>query len=231
VQESRLPLEGSSEKFALTRMAIDIFGPLCELFVRFGMTSPEAESLLRSVLVHAVASRTDRDIPMTLSRAALLSGVHRNEVRRILETPPGIDSGREMRCHRANRVLAAWHNDPKYTDAKGRPKDLDIKPEKKRPQKKQQKRQQKRQYQKKDRVHFWDLAQQYAPGVWPKLILDELDRIGAVRKLKNGKLHVCRQSYAPSEAHEGFEHVGLQIRDFLLAAIHNWPEPSSTDSQ
>ena len=205
-----------------------LFEPLAHLFVEFGMTSPEAESLLRSVLVHAVAARTDGEKPMTLSRTALLSGVHRNEVRRILDAPPGIDPGREMRRHRANRILAAWHDDPKYTDAEGRPKDLDVKPPRKKRRKKWQKSQQKSQETgNKSQVHFWGLVQKYAPGVWPQLILDELLGVEAVRQLENKKLKVQMRSYGTSGVElEAIEEIGHRVRDLLGTLIHNMKEPS-----
>jgi len=203
-----------------------LFEPLAHLFVEFGMTSPEAESLLRSVLVHAVASRTDRDKPMTLSRTALLSGVHRNEVRRILDAPPGIDPGREMRRHRANRILAAWHDDPKYTDAEGHPRDLDIKPEKSR-RKKQGRLKNRQKSQKKNQAHFWGLVQKYSPGVWPQLILDELLGVGAVQQLENEKLKVQMRSYGASGVElEAIEEIGHRVRDLLGTLIHNMKEPS-----
>jgi len=205
-----------------------LFEPLAHLFVEFGMTSPEAESLLRSVLVHAVAARTDGEKPMTLSRTALLSGVHRDAVRRILDVPPGIDPGREMRRHRANRILAAWHDDPKYTDAEGRPKDLDVKPPRKKRRKKWQKSQQKSQETgNKSQVHFWGLVQKYAPGVWPQLILDELLGVEAVRQLENKKLKVQMRSYGTSGVElEAIEEIGHRVRDLLGTLIHNMKEPS-----
>jgi Family of unknown function (DUF6502) len=216
----------TNPKAAVARAAMALFEPLAHLFVEFGMTSPEAESLLRSVLVHAVASRTDRDKPMTQSRTALLSGVHRNEVRRILDAPPGIDPGREMRRHRANRILAAWHDDPKYTDDEGLPKDLDLKPEKSR-RKKQARPENRQKSRKKNPIHFWGLVQKYAPGVWPQLILDELLGVGAVRQLENGKLKVQMRSYGVCGVQlEAIEEIGHRVRDLLGTLIHNLKEPS-----
>ena len=102
--------------------------PLVELFLELGITSPEAESLLRSVFVHkardwlAKSAATPAD-PSDV-RVSLVTGVHRNFVRKILAEPPGISAAREQKGHPAGRVLEAWHSDPKYLDSSGKPRDL-----------------------------------------------------------------------------------------------------------
>src|ERR1700722_1114997 len=148
----------NARKAAVARAAMAAFAPLGNLFVELGVSCPEAESLLRSVLVHGAFSRErgTGEKAVSLSRIALLTGVHRNEVKRILSQPPGIDPSREVRRHRGNRILGAWYTDPDYTDTEGDPKDLEIQSERRRA------------------VTFWSLVEKYAPGVWPRLILDEL---------------------------------------------------------
>ena len=194
-----------------------VFEPLARLFVQLGITSPEAESLLRSVFVHVIASGAGgEEQPLSLSRAALLAGVHRNEVRRILGSPPGIDPGREARRHRANRILAAWHDDPEYTDAEGRPKELALKEKKGKGKNRAGK------------IHFWGLVERYAPGVWPKLILDELIRVGAVQQVQNQKLKVRMRSYAVSGVQqEAIEEIGHRVRDLLHTLVYNLENPAT----
>src|SRR3984957_12510523 len=169
----------NARKAAVARAAMAAFAPLGNLFVELGVSSPEAESLLRSVLVHGAfqRERESGDQAVSLSRIALLTGVHRNEVKRILSTPPGIDPGREARRHRGNRILAAWHTDPDYTSPDGKPKELDLKHTRRRG------------------VSFWALVKHYAPGVWPRMILDELLRVGAVEQVSEQRLKVLVQSY------------------------------------
>src|SRR5262245_58042312 len=100
----------NAPKAAVARAAMAAFEPLADLFVELGVSSPEAESLLRSVLVHGVLRRElEAGKRANHSRIALLTGVHRNEVKRILSAPPRIDPERETSRHRANRILAAWH--------------------------------------------------------------------------------------------------------------------------
>jgi hypothetical protein len=199
-------------KNAVARAAMAAFAPLANLFVKLGVSSPEAESLLRSVLVHGAYQR-ERALgqeSVSLSRIALLTGVHRNEVKRILSTPPGIDPGREVRRHRGNRILAAWHSDPDYTNPDGQPKVLDLKAARRR------------------EVSFSALVKRYSPGVWPRLILDELLRVGAVEEVSEGRLKVKMNSYgvAGFEA-EAIEDLGHRARDLLETLVHNLLNPSA----
>jgi hypothetical protein len=138
----------------------------------------------------------------------LLAGVHRNEVKRILSAPPRIDPGREARQHRANRILSGWHTDPDYTDAEGQPKDLDIKSKK------------------RNAECFWSLVNRYAPGVWPRLVLNEFIRIGAVQELPNQRLKVRMRSYDVVGLQAGaIDELGRRARDLLETLVHNLINP------
>ena len=93
-------------KASLARSAMAAVEPLVELFLELGITSPEAESLLRSLFVHKarewLAKPGDED-PSDV-RVALVTGVHRNFVRSILAEPPRITAAREHKGHRASRL-------------------------------------------------------------------------------------------------------------------------------
>jgi hypothetical protein len=199
-------------KSAVAHAAMAAFAPLGDLFVKLGVSCPEGESLLRSAMVHGAfdRERAASEKSVSLSRIALLTGVHRNEVKRILSTAPGIDPGREVRRHRGNRILAAWHADPDYTNPDGQPKELDLKTTRRRG------------------VSFWALVNRYAPGVWPRLILDELIRVGAVEQVSEQRLKVRMQSYgvAGFDA-DAIEDLGQRARDLLETLVHNLLNPSS----
>jgi hypothetical protein len=202
----------NARKGAVARAAMAAFAPLGNLFVELGISCPEAESLLRSVLVHGAHERERKSAEQTvsLSRIALLTGVHRNEVKRILSTPPGIDPGREVRRHRGNRILAAWYADPDYTNTDGEPKVLELKATRRRA------------------VSFSSLVKRYAPGVWPRLILDELLRVGAVEEISEERLKVKMQSYGVAGLEiEAIEDLGHRARDLLQTLVHNLQNPKT----
>jgi hypothetical protein len=202
----------NARKAAVARAAMAAFAPLGNLFVELGVSCPEAESLLRSVLVHGAYQRERKagEKSVSLSRIALLTGVHRNEVKRILGAPPGIDPSREVRRHRGNRILSAWFSDPDYTSPDGEPKELDLQSERKRS------------------VSFWSLVEKYAPGVWPRLILDELTRVGAVEEIGEDRLKVKMQSYGVTGFEiEAIEDLGNRAKDLLETLIHNLQNPET----
>src|ERR1039458_8581408 len=110
-----------AEKAALARSAMVAAEPLVHLFLELGITSPEAESLLRSLFVHKarewLASAGKGGESPSDVRVSLVTGVHRNFVRRILGEPPRIAAMRQQKGHRAERLLEAWHTNPAYLES------------------------------------------------------------------------------------------------------------------
>jgi hypothetical protein len=187
-----------------------IFQPLTRLLVEHGISSPEAERLLRAVCVQEVA-RTDAEHGKkpNASRVALVTGIDRGEVTRILTSYPKTEAITTRR-HRVNRVLAGWHSDADFSSA-GRPLVLAIKA---------------REYK---RNSFWTLARRYAPGVYPGLILSELLRVGAVEELEGGRLRVSTRQYRAAEySEESVSEMRARVRDLIQTMLNNateagWP--------
>jgi hypothetical protein len=98
------------------------------ILLRLGFDSPRAELLLRSAFV-LEAARKARKIGArsTQSQIALLAGVNRLDVRRILASPNqaklSTSSGRRSRVE---RVLFAWSQDPAFANEQGHPKALSF---------------------------------------------------------------------------------------------------------
>ncbi len=194
------------------------FEPLVKLFLELGMSSPEAETLLRAVFVHEthrlLAERAAEPGTSTgevsHSKVALLSGVHRNTVSQILggNDGPTISYPREEWSQRAGRVLRAWHTDPAYLSPRGAPLVLPV-----------------RDFDSQQPT-FWTLCTTYAPSIWPATILDELERIRAVRRRKDGALEVLREVYGgPRARAAAIEEMGARARDLLGTLVHNIVAP------
>jgi hypothetical protein len=153
------------------------FKLLARLLIDHGVSSPEAESLFRAVCVHQVAlAQAVRGKRPNVSRIALVTGLDRKEVGQILKCPPRINPALETRS-RANKLLAGWYGDRTFV-RKAKPLPLPIKASE------------------RNRPSFWMLANRYAPGVYPGLILRELSRIGALEKLQNGRVRALRRRYS-----------------------------------
>lgn len=152
------------------------FRPLAQLLVEHGVSSPEAESLFRAVYVHEVAlEQAVRGKKPNVSQIALVTGLDRKEVSQILKGPPEVNRALETRC-RVNRVLAGWYDDRTFA-YRSKPLALSIKGENRK------------------RPSFWMLARRYAPDVYPGLILRELSRVGALEKLKDGRVRARIRRY------------------------------------
>lgn len=161
-----------SPKRAL-RAAITALKPVVELFIDQGVTSPEAEALLREVYVHAARARISRSLkpgqkPSDV-RIALLTGVHRNFVHKILAKPPSISASRQWRGSSVARLISAWCVDPRFINEVGRPLDIAERGEE---------------------PSFQSLVKEYLPGVAPAVALTELRRANQIELLSNRRLRL-----------------------------------------
>jgi hypothetical protein len=180
------------------------FQGLAPLLVEFGITIPEAETLLRAVCVHETAkTQTTGGRRLNVSQVSVKMGVNRQVVRALLKNSPKVDGGLSARRDSMRRVIDGWLTDPEYT-ANGRPKDLDIgNPS-------------------SGGRDAWTLIQRYAPGVWPRLIIDELIRVEYVSAQPNGRLRLKgRRRRKAVEAPVVREAVGQRMRDAIRAAFHD----------
>jgi len=201
----------NNRRVGLLKTLETVFEPLARLLVEHGISSPQAERLLRAVCVREVAKAGA--IPgkrPNASRVALMTGVDRGEVTRILKTRLKAGEVNDRR-HRVNRVLAGWHTDATYSSG-GRPLLLPIRTTEARDYK---------------RSNFWGLAKRYAPGVYPGLILSELVRVGAVEELENGRLRVRTREYRAAEfSRESVSELGARVRDLMQTMLNNATEAS-----
>jgi hypothetical protein len=181
-----------------------VFAPLARLLMEQGISSPETERLLRAVCVHqAATAEVARGKTPNVSRIALLTGVDRGDVARLLERPPRVAPADDTRRHRVNRVLSGWYSDKKFLDGE-RPLVLPIKTGA------------------RNGPTFWTLASRYAPGVYPGLILSELCRVGAAEKLEGGRVRVRMRRYKAKEFSDAaLSEMGPWARDLLQTMLNN----------
>ncbi len=97
-----------------------IFRPLADLMISSGITLASATELLKQVLFDEAHQRLDG--PASDSQIALLTGLHRKDVRRLREA--GAEPSRASFAPAAARLIARWTSDAAYLDAGGAPKAL-----------------------------------------------------------------------------------------------------------
>ena len=203
--------EGESKKSTVLSVAKAAFEGLAPLLIEFGITSPEAEALLRAVCVHETAKAHTvggRRRP-NVSRVSVKTGVNRHMVTALLKNPPEVDGRLTTRRDSMRRVIDGWLSDPEYT-RNGRPKDLEI----------------------GDPSSVgrsaWTLIQRYAPGVWPRLIIDELIRVDYVDTKPNGRLRWKGGARGRSVLrHDAREAAGQRMRDAIRTAFHDSCQPAA----
>lgn len=168
-------LSGKTSKIQVLQIAKTLFEALAPRLIEHGVTSSEVEGILRAVLVHEAASIfRHRGRRPNASQVSIKTGVDRHVVSGLLKSPFALTGGHGIRRDATGRVLNGWLKDPDYLKGK-RARALPIGDP-----------------QARGRT-AWSLIQRYAPGVWPRLVIDELIRLNYVTVLPNGLLK-CKTS-------------------------------------
>lgn len=165
-------------KHRLVRMAIRVLRPLVRVLLRNGMSCQEFTEITRWVYVD-VAMR-EREFALKTrskqfkSRAAVITGLSRKEVLRLLEFGGPEDLEGIQPYNRAARVLTGWTENPLFCERKDKPKVLPIKG---------------------GAGSFHDLVRLYSGDVPPRAVLDELRRCGAVEIIDGDSVKLKRFAY------------------------------------
>jgi hypothetical protein len=143
----------------------------------------------------------------TTSRISLLTGLTRKEVGRLLSKEDSGDAWRDRsRINRAARVLNGWAQDPDFLDGRGAPASLPFEAERS--------------------VSFSDLVRRHGADVTARAVMDELLRVGSIRRLKDGRLRPLDRVYLPrTDASEKLAILGTDVADLIAAIDHNITQP------
>ena len=192
---------GDSSKIAALGTARTIFETLAPYLVASGITSSEAETLLRAVCVHEAARYfVEHGRRRNVSQISIKTGVDRHVVAEILKRPPRVDGSLGTRRDATSRVIAGWLSDPRYL-RHGQPLALQVGDPRSRGR------------------TVWSLVEDHAPGVWPRLVIDELIRVDLVEVLPDGTLRCAHKPR--SERVEPAGTVDESSNQLLRDAIHS----------
>lgn len=203
--------QGEPSKATVLSLAKAAFEGLAPLLIEFGITSPEAEALLRAVCVHetAKAQTVGGGRRPNVSRVSVKTGVNRHMVTALLKNLPEVDGGLSTRRDSMRRVIDGWLSDPEYT-RNGRPKDLEIGDPS------------------SEGRSAWTLIQRYAPGVWPRLIIDELIRVDYVDTRPNGRLRWRGSARGTAVSrHQARDAARQRMHDAIRAAFQDSCQPEA----
>lgn len=186
---------------ALQRAIEQLLRPLFRLLLRHSVSFSAFEAIAKRVYVDVALK--DFGIPgkkPTMSRVAVLSGLTRKEVQRLLAEPNDAAAEGAERYNRATRVLTGWARDADFLDRKGKARILDADGEQ----------------------GFAALVKRYSGDMPARAILDELLRVGAVRQRDDARLELVTHGYVPlHSAVDKLEILGRDVSDLIATIDHN----------
>lgn len=187
---------------ALTAAVERVLTPLFRILLRNHMSFKAFVDIAKHVYVDVAAE--DFGIPgkkTSVSRVALLSGLTRKEVQRLLEAPVVDDVETGERYNRAARVVAGWIRDAEFSDADGNPKVLTLQD---------------------GRSSFAELVRRFSGDIPFRAVLDELLRVGVVEKAGDDTIRLKTRAYVPESGDaDKLNILGTDVSDLVATIEHN----------
>ncbi len=177
-----------------------ILRPLVKLLIRQGIAYGAFSDIAKRVYVDVAGSDfAIEDKKQSVSRVAILTGINRREVGRLIKEDV-LDITEREEYNPAARTISAWMSRKDYTDDAGQPLSLPFEGE----------------------VSFSVLARQYGRNVPARAILDELLRIKAVVKDADDNIVLLQRSYIPADnVEETLQIFGEAVSDLFATLNHN----------
>ena len=186
----------------LNAAVLRILRPLIRILLHHGIPYGVFADIAKRVYVDV----SDEEFPIpgrkqTNSRISILTGLSRKEVLRVKRLPSLDDTTAAARYHRAARTISGWLRDKSFTDNKGQPAALPIDGPK---------------------ASFTALVKQYSGDIPVRAVLDEMERVGAVERLADGRVHLVQRAYVPSSSEEEKLNIlGSDVADLIRTIEHN----------
>ena len=176
--------------------------PLVRILLRNGIPCDVLSAIARQVYVRVAAE--EFALPgkkQTTSRISILTGLTRKEVRRIMTTTDVDNQEATDRYNRAARVITGWVRDKEFHDKAGDPLALPVEGE---------------------NASFGALVRSYSGDIPVRAMLDELLRVGAVRKTKEGRIRLQARFYVPEKSEtDKLQILGSDTADLIATIAHN----------
>ncbi|MDK8463402.1 DUF6502 family protein [Marinobacter sp. SS13-12] len=193
----------SSDTTPLHRALYRILRPMTRLLLRNGIPFAEFSELVRRAYVEAALEDfADNRKKPTDSRAAVMTGLTRKEVRKQREILAGEHDGNPGARHenRASRVVSGWVHDCAFQTGEGAPAELPF----------------------DGPLSFSELVKRYSGDMTPRAVLEELMRVGVVATEASGKLALRQRAYVPAgDSEEMLQIFGEDVSDLIATIDHN----------
>ena len=177
--------------------------PIARLCIHFGIDHRNLSEMMKAAFVSVAKDEFKvNGKSQTDSRIALLTGVHRKDVRRLLGRAPQ-KSGTHQQGLVAN-LIAQWLGTPELVDEHGEPLAIPRNPH---PDYK---------------ISFMSLAESLTNDIHPRALMDECVNRGIIRLDDDGMVHLIVESLIPADDLDEKAHFfGQTIHDHISAAEHN----------
>lgn len=189
---------------ALVKAVKVLLKPLIRLLLEYGITFPYLSNLLKTVFVEVVNDEMQVDGKrQTLSRISVVSGVHRKDVKRILEeTETSEAPGRTVSL--GARLFGLWLGDPRYLSEEGQPLPLP------------------RTETLGSDISFEQLVESINKDVRPRAVLDEWLRAGLVHIDAEDQVVLDPEAFVTEKNFDDRAHFfGRNLRDHISTGAHN----------
>lgn len=172
---------------------------LARMLLRAGVTSREAEALVREAMVETALHEFGlRGRPTNVARVAMLTGLDRREVARIRDALRAREKLPTEESHPLGQVLVGWLQDPEFSDA-STARSLPL----------------------EGPGSFAELVACHAPGLPPVAVRKELTRAGAIEVIDD-RVHLRSRYYLLAGLDpRSVERYGAVARDLLVTLNHN----------
>lgn len=204
MQQSRVTLRDA---------CLRLLRPVARILLRHGLSTYDFSRIANIAFVQAAQDiLREQGKTSSFSRVSTITGLHRHVVSNIAKSAgrnrPGLAAEKDYQRNRLARVLSGWFESPEYTDENGRPRILSIEgPE----------------------PSFEQLVRSYSGDIYPRIILDELQRVGAVRVQRDGLVRAVARRYTLGGADPAaLRHLGSAARDLFGTLEHNIAAPADS---
>lgn len=178
--------------------------PLVRLLLRHAVPFAAFQEIAKRAYVEVALQ--DFAIPgkkPSAARASILTGLTRKDVQRLLSQPDADAADTGERYNRAARVLGGWLRDANFHDESGKPRPLST----------------------DGATDFPQLARLYSGDMPARAVLDELLRVGAVRRLDDGRIEPVARGYLPTTSSiDKLQILGADVSDLIETIDHNLQE-------
>lgn len=176
--------------------------PLSAFVFDCGLSISEVNSILRTAAVKSALTRQlEYSNRVSISGIAAATAISRGEVSRILKSAGSVTTGaRERHQNITNRILSAWHRDPRFLTVSGRPRDLKIFG---------------------GGPSFESLVRKYGHGIPVRAILDELRWAGTIKLLTSSQKILPKMPLAinPRITPKKIKEFDASVNDFFLCLL------------